>query len=376
MKRLENFLLFLTLLFLPTQLGRHFWPDFSYIYSLKIDYLSPTFYFWDILVVGLLIPFFLQKPKINKLALNILLIFLLSQSLSLFGAQNIGAGLIRLEQYAIAGLFGFYLASNKAKIFLPLIIGVLFESGLAILQFLKGGTLGLWILGERSFSITTPGIAKFDFYGLQFLRPYGTFSHPNVLAGYMLIMMLLLRSKKIAIGFLTIFLTMSRVTILTGFVLGILILSKKWKLILVVVLILLSPILFTRFSSLLSYDNLTLLRREELTVTSWNLFLKNPIFGVGLNNFISSQQDLVAGPSRFLQPVHNIFLLALSETGIIGFLGFIILFFPIFKLNPKPYTLIPIIFLGLFDHYFLTLPQGYRLLFLIWGLSLSQFKLK
>ena len=115
MKKIENVLLFLTLLFLPTQLGRHFWPDFSYIYSLKIDYLSPTLYFWDILVIGLLILFFLQKPKINKLALNILLFFLLSQALSLFGAKNTGAGLVRLEQYAIAGLFGVYLASNKIQ---------------------------------------------------------------------------------------------------------------------------------------------------------------------------------------------------------------------------------------------------------------------
>ena len=221
MRKAEEILLFLTLLFLPTQLGKHFWPDFSYIYSLKIDYLSPTIYFWDILVAGLLIFFFLQKPKINKLALNILLIFLLSQALSLFGAKNIGAGLVRLEQYIIAGLLGLYIASNKLhkELFLPLTLGVLFESGLAILQFIKGGTLGLWILGERNFSLTTPGIAKFNFYGIEFLRPYGTFSHPNVLAGYLLVISLILRQKIIfIISGLTIFLTMSRTAILAGVV--------------------------------------------------------------------------------------------------------------------------------------------------------------
>lgn len=379
MKRVEETLLFLTLLFLPTQLGKHFWQQFSFIYSLKIDYLSPTIYFWDLLVLGLVGFWLINKPKINKLALNLLLIFLLSQALSLMGAQNIGAGLVRLEQYAVAGLFGLYLASNKVQIFLPLMLGVLFESGLAVLQFFKGGTLGLWILGERSFSITTPGIAKFNFYGLEFLRPYGTFPHPNVLAGYMLVMILILRSKKIAIAAITIFLTMSRATIFLGFIF----LFKKNRKIFLILLIILSPILFTRFEALFSYDNLTFLRREELTVNAWNLFLKNPLFGVGLNNFIPSQEDLIAGPSRFLQPVHNIFLLALSETGIIGFLGFVILFFPAFKLSPKPlpcrqagYTLVTIFFLGFFDHYFLTLPQGYRLLFLIWGLSLSQLKLK
>lgn len=372
MRKIESVLLFLTLLFLPTQLGKHFWPEFSYIYSLKIDYLSPTLYFWDVLVLGLILTWILSKPKINKLALNLLLIFLLTQSLSLLGAQNIGAGLVRLEQYAIAGFFGLYLASNKRQIFLPLMLGVLFESALAILQFLKGGTIGFWILGERTFTIATPGIAKFNFQGLEFLRPYGTFPHPNVLAGYMLVMMLLLRSKKIAVAAITIFLTMSRATIFLGFIF----LFKKNIKIFIILLIILSPILFTRFSALLNYDNLTLLRREELTVTAGNLFLKNPVFGVGLNNFISSQQDLVVGPSRFLQPVHNIFLLALSETGLVGFLGFVILLFPVFKLDASRYTLYAILFLGFFDHYFLTLPQGYRLLFLVWGLSLSQAKLK
>jgi len=95
----EKILLFLTILFLPTQLGKHFWPQFSYIYSLRVDYLSPTLYFWDILVMGLLSVWVLRKPEINKFALNLFLFFLFTQALSLIGASNIEAGLIRLEQF-------------------------------------------------------------------------------------------------------------------------------------------------------------------------------------------------------------------------------------------------------------------------------------
>lgn len=390
LNRIEKILLFLVLLFLPTQLGKHFWPEFSFVYSLPIDYLSPAVYFWDLLVMGLMLTWILSKPKINKLALNLFLFFLLTQTLSFWGAQNMGAGLVRLEQYGISGLLGVYVASQKwnflkSQLFYPLALGILFESGLAIAQFLKGGTLGFWILGERSFSITTPGIAKFNFYGLEFLRPYATFPHPNVLAGYLIGALLLISKLKtqnlkllVMVGGIIIVLTMSRVAILAGFVLLLLLFRKNMKFIIVItiIIILLSPILLTRFSALLSYDQLTLLRREELTTASWNLFLKSPLLGVGLNNFISSQQDLVAGPSRFLQPVHNIFLLSLSETGIIGFLGLIILFYPVLKLYPIPYTLYAILFLGLFDHYFLTLPQGYRLLFMLWGLSLSKLSSK
>ncbi|MDO8573596.1 MAG: O-antigen ligase family protein [Candidatus Daviesbacteria bacterium] len=376
LRKIEDTFLFLTLLFLPTQLGRHFWPDFSYIYSLKIDYLSPTIYFWDMLVTGLLAVWLLQKPKINKLALNLLLFFLFTQVVSLFGAANIGAGLVRLEQYTIAGLFGLYLASlqDKKAIYLPLLLGVIGESLIAVLQFLKGSTLGLWVLGERTFGITTPGIAKFDFFGMQFLRPYGTFPHPNVLAGYLLIVSVLVIRKPFVLMLtsLAILLTMSRTVILSGFLL-LLFFRKKW---LILLIILVAPILFVRFFSILNFDNLALVRREELISSAWQIFLKEPFFGVGLNNFIPALADsLISGPSRFLQPVHNIFLLALSETGLIGLIGLIslIIWSIIKRVNLFPWLVI--IFLGMFDHYFLALPQGYRLLFLVWGLSLSRVKI-
>jgi len=416
--RLERIFLFLVVLFLPTQLGKHVWPDFSFIYSLKIDYLSPTLYLWDILVVGLLAVWFLQKPVINKLALNLFLFFLLTQGLSLLGASNVGAGLVRLEQYTLSGLFGVFVASQdfkalSRKIYLPLALGLIGESFLAILQFIKGGTLGLWILGERSFTLSTPGIAKFDLQSYQFLRPYATFPHPNVLAGFILIgiciMHQVLSGKKrlaslaLILSGVTVLLTMSRVAILAGVISLLLSVKRRWFVWVVLILLIASPILFTRFLSLFNFDNLTWLRREELLESAWQIFLQQPIFGAGLNNFIQAvAADLTIGPSRFLQPVHNIFLLALSETGLVGFMGLISLMgFPILSSLRKQgsnkqsmiFNWIPayagmtvaggillpwliILFLGMFDHYFLTLPQGYRLLFLVWGLSFSMLKWK
>lgn len=339
-KRIERWLLFLTVLFLPTQLGKHFWPQLSFVYSLPIDYLSPTIFFWDLLVVGLIMMWVFNKSHINRTALNLLLIFILSQILSLVGGDEIkiGHGLVRLEQYLIAGLFGVYIASAKwkvisTKLFWGLSLAVLGESLFAILQFLKGGTLGFWILGERTFSLSTPAIAKFDFQGIQFLRPYATFPHPNVLAAFMLIVLPLLSFLKpkgggwlvkvsSIFGGITTILTFSRVALLAGFLEMLVIFKRKVFVWLALVLILLSPFLYIRFSALFNFDNLSLLRREELTSVAWNLFLSHPIFGIGLNNFIPYAADsLLAGPSRFLQPVHNIFLLALSETGILGFLG-------------------------------------------------------
>ncbi|OGE31286.1 hypothetical protein A3C59_00825 [Candidatus Daviesbacteria bacterium RIFCSPHIGHO2_02_FULL_36_13] len=408
LSRLENWLLFLTIFLIPTQLGKHFWPQFSFIYSLPVDYLSPTVYLWDILALFLFIIFLLQKKHINQGAINLFYFFILTQSLSLIFSQNIGVGLVRLEQYTAAGLFGVYMASvnfNEVKqlIFRALGLSVIMESVIAILQFSYGKTLGLWILGERSFSISTPGIAKFDFFWYQFLRPYGTFPHPNVLAGFMLTAPVILNliqdpyrprinAQRAGVQYgvtilamIVTLLTVSRVAIIAGFIQSLILISKKWRKFLLYGVLIISPILLTRFSALLYYDSLPFIIREDLLQTSSKIFSHSPIFGVGLNNFIPiSAEGIVAGPSRFLQPVHNIFLLALSETGIVGLVGLLVTFgYPILKLRTKNYELKTmliiwgtILFLGLFDHYFLTLPQGYRLLFLIWGISFSMLEFK
>ncbi len=418
LQKSEGFLLFLAVFFLPTQLGKHFWPDFSFVYSLPVDYLSPTLYFWDLLVILLCLIFIFKKEQVNKLALNLFLFFILTESFSLIAnPTSLGVGLIRIEQYFIAGLFGIYIASTgknnlKPAIFWGFISTVLFEGILATTQFLKGGTLGLWLFGERTFSISTPGISKFDYYGREFLRPYATFPHPNVLSAFMMLGIVILNSAK-DLGLLpegkrvkqmvitanllaasTILFTVSRVAIVCGLVYATTIsIKNRHKILLVILAVMLLPVLYTRFSSLLNFDNLTFVRREELSQIALSLFKTSPIFGVGLNNFIPAASDLLlSGPNRFLQPVHDIFLLSLSETGLVGFGGLLVLIgyplFRLFKLRPKPlpagrqaYALYPILtlwviiaFLGLFDHYFLTLPQGYRLLFFVWGLSIRMLE--
>ncbi len=399
LQRIEQGLLFLTLLFLPTQLGKHFWPTFSFVYSLPVDYLSPVVYFWDLLVAFLLVVFLLQRKPVKKNALNLYLIFFLSQVLSLVpfvvsgNGLNLGAGLVRAEQYLVAGVFGVYLASAnwafiKQIVFWALGLSVLGESFLAIAQFLKGGTLGLWIIGERTFSLSTPAIAKFDYFDRQFLRPYGTFPHPNVLAAFLVIVsgLLSLRifsssslmSRLIPLfGSIAVLLSVSRTAIVAGISLFLILLKTKGRLMLVVLILLLLPVLYTRFSAIFNFDSLSFVRREQLSEAALKIWLSSPVFGIGLNNFIpASASQILVGPSRFLQPVHNIFLLTLSETGLIGLLGLIALIgYPmlrLFKLKPMLLLWVMIIFLGMFDHYFLTLPQGYRLLILIWGLSLSQ----
>src|SRR6266513_3928208 len=61
--KIESLLLSLFFLLLPTQLGKHFWPDFTLVSGIRIDYLSPTVYVTDLLLILLFGCFFFRWIK-------------------------------------------------------------------------------------------------------------------------------------------------------------------------------------------------------------------------------------------------------------------------------------------------------------------------
>jgi len=420
---LEKLLFFLSILFLPSQLGKHFWPTFSYVEGIRIDYLSPTLYLTDVLI-GLLFftvlftrnvqtgkNFFFKKNPLTLMLISFLAVLLLG----IYFSSSPLAGLYKLIKLCEFLFFGFYAANavNKKNIvtitmvFLP---GFLIESFLSIAQFVKQSSVGgiLWFLGERSFSGQTPGIANAMLNGELILRPYGTFPHPNVLAAYLLLSMLLLtllvpkvkKRKKLlvifgmCVGTVGLFLTLSRVAILLWFacwlILGKKLFQKRVKnisvflvffVIVVSVAIFFTP-LFSRFTSLFTVDTQSFEQRQQLNAAAIAMFRNSPIFGVGLNNFLVRLPDFqksVNGP-LWLQPVHNIYLLVLAETGIFGFTlfvwflarAFVLLskrklkknYIPPLPAGMQRLFFVVILFLGFFDHYFFTLQQG-QLLFAV-----------
>jgi hypothetical protein len=246
---IEKFLFFLIIVFLPTQLGRHFWPDFSYIYSLKIDYLAVTLYFWEILVYLLWISYILKKRIFNKRTGVFLAILFISACYSLFFSNNWLVGISRVINWIPAALLALYVSSKPASIVKHTILkylpySLLIVCVLAFLQFILGRTIGLWVLGERSFDLSTPGIATFNWYGEVFLRPYATFSHPNVLAAFTLLCGLLLlflnqiKSMFILITqvsvLLTVLLSFSRASIAVISILGLFLFRKQLYLVVLV----------------------------------------------------------------------------------------------------------------------------------------------
>lgn len=288
-------------------------------------------------------------------------------------------------------------------------MGVLFESGLAILQFVKQGSIGgiFYFFGERTFTSQTSGIANASLDGKLVLRPYATFPHPNVLAGYLIIAMTTIifnfqssiKIKKIyfftslLIGSIALLFTMSRVAIILWFLMVALfiknyVIKNSFQIISAAILVFIGSIfmffLSSRFFNISTMDE-AIVRRIELANTAITMVKDHPVFGVGLYNFLPTlpyyQKNNTGSLFTLLQPVHNIFFLIVAETGLLGlgmFLWFLLRAVLSIKtrnnlpLNTCYILLTTILILGLFDHYFLTLQQGQILFAVVLSLCFSR----
>ncbi|MCL5113924.1 MAG: O-antigen ligase family protein [Patescibacteria group bacterium] len=424
---LEKTLFLLILLFLPTQLGRHFWPGFSYVLGIRVDYLSPTLYLTDILILSLFVfwvfrlkfkknKYYLDQIRARKTLVMTIAMFVLFLIIGIFLSKNPMAGWYGFLKLLEFIFFGAYIAFNiknfkQNTILTIFLIDIIFESFLSIAQFLNQSSLGgiFYLLGERSFNGQTPAIANVSLSGELILRPYGTFSHPNVLASYLLIGMIMLlyslnhgagkleksiRITSLFFATIAIFLTMGRVSIavwvavVVFFGIKQFFKNKKKEVYLLLAALLILGILLTplrlRFINFNPMDE-TILSRVELAKDSLVMIKNQPLLGTGINNFLVELSYIEKNNHNlfYLQPVHNIYLLIASQTGIVGLGVFLWFIGKTYKrireelrsrdrnskvYNFKPIILSVILILGFFDHYFLTIQQGQLLLSFVFGL--------
>ncbi len=395
----KNILLYVFLFLLPFQIGKHFFFDFSYVSAVRIDYLAPTLYLTDIFAVVLII-FYIKKllPLVHNkflliflglLAINIL--FSASPPLAIYKSIKI------LEVIFLITIYYYKKKSLAPKS----ILGAVFFAGLiefflAGLQlFYKHSIQGVfYFLGERFFSLSTPDIAKASLQGIEFLRPYGTFSHPNSLAGFYLLLHTfvltyrpfdkypLLKYSFLGLSSLLVLLTFSKIAIL-GFFLVTFIYTitheKELKCKFCMASRIVVAGILTVIFSIAQGDPLSAANRLELAQSSLQIIRSHLLIGVGLGNYLLAQSKFtIKTPYFFLQPVHNIILLIVSEIGII-FSGY--LFYLIWKVRRifvdnqcLTYCVGIILFTGMFDHYWLTLQQNLLLLSIIFSLSVGTLK--
>ncbi len=208
----ENVLFFFILISLPLQIGKHFWPVFSYVQGIRVDFLSPTLYPADLFILLLflwicgktIMPSIAQHnfaltnlriglTKQTLLLITLLFVFLLK---TLFSGLNSLSWLGKIMEVVWLGWYiahrdySLRMLHNIVKVFSVHIVWITL---LTTLEFSHHGSLnGLWyFLGERQMSVTTPGAAVAILHGEMALRPYATFPHPNVLGGWMVLVLLL-----------------------------------------------------------------------------------------------------------------------------------------------------------------------------------------
>lgn len=399
-------LFYLITFLIPTQLAYHFWPEFSFVYGLRIDYLSVAVYLTDILILIYVILFFIKNKKeiifSKKNTLRLFIFFLFVVVNIIYSKQKELAFLKWIKVFELF-IFAFAVSKDKflvkSRIFKTFCYSVLFFGIIGLLQTIRGSTLGgiLYYLGERSFTSVTPGISLLNIYNFSLLKPYSTFAHPNSLAGYILVVFIYLLSWKVInkdkyLKYLTFFIifcllvfSYSKAVLFTLIVILLISFFKHvvklqkikfitYFVILISVLLPIISVFLLKYKNIFS-DNIS--ERLLLSKTSGQLLTGSPVFGLGLNNFISSIPSLNALriPFWLLQPVHNIFLLFTVETGIVG-MGIFFIFFNKYLTylihNSKSsylYILLAIFLTGFFDHYWFTLQQNMILIFLFLGLS-------
>jgi hypothetical protein len=283
------------------------------------------------------------------------------------------------------GTFGCFTGWNNIMIII--IFTGLFHSLIGIIQFLIQHSIGIFLLKESLISPDIAGVAKFIINGHKYIRSYGLFPHPNILAGFLLfsIITTLLYKKMfhvehfmrngtilnilILIQILALLFTFSKSAIIglaiALFYIYVPRLTRRTKMFHPVKAIdvpcetsmangastehsLLgetfltnlrhnrnSRIIFLTFLiifmiSYLSWPTLSLMLHNSIQQrmlyfnVSRGTIIANPLLGVGIGQFILNMPRYVNNPELWqFQPVHNVFFLIWSELGMVGLVLFI-----------------------------------------------------
>ncbi len=308
--------------------------------------------------------------------LSVGLIFLSFAGLSLLFTPSIDA---QFESYLIAKLciytaaiYSFAKNAKYAKVIKKVFIAsVFFQALIAILQFTMQSSVGLHILGEPHLDHL--GIANFSLHELKLIRSYGASAHPNLLAAFLAAAMILsfsmdqlnVRWRKWIALILTLGLiaSFSRSAFLALFVTALFAKINKKGVLILAGFILLAVFAIRGFE--LNINELERLTGMQNAIEIWKDF---PL-GVGWQKSLFFLDWVRPNSLDFwqYQPVHNSYLLLLTELGALAFLSLIFVLKQLYSGISKGMALnlfILISALALFDHYFISLEQGRQLLIL------------
>lgn len=320
------------------------------------------------------------------------------------------------------GLFWLLVSAEykKIKLVWSFLLGLSLQAVLGIWQFFTQTTFASKWLGIAMHNSGELGVSVID-NGSRWLRAYGGFDHPNILGGVMVVGLFLLftvchsepkvknlvsrseRDPSLTLRmtrmivycslFTALLLSFSRAAWLafaiSFFILLIIyliqknylkikILSKYIFISILITLVFYSiyPNLFkTRIYGGTRLENKSSQERIASIKESKEIIKDNIFFGTGIGNYTLALENKY--PEKeiwYYQPVHNTYLLILSEIGIFGFLFFLFIFSYLFFLNLKNQNyinftiLFGIAILMLFDHWLWSLHFGFLFFWFVIGI--------
>ena len=262
-----------------------------------------------------------------------------------------------------------------------LLISVLVQGILGVLQFKMGASLGLGLLGESQIVSGMQGSSFVTLNNEVFLRAYGTFPHPNILGGYLVMSLLLSLYLYMREGFrwkrsvmllgilssLFVVFTFSRICMLLVSVIWLVFLFFRFVVKKKGIYSFSIGLIAERFLNLLSGGDTSWRDRVNLMRSSFVVIRDNWLMGIGLGRFTKGMENnipLTSNGVMLIQPVHNVPLLMVSELGVVGTLLYCVLLGSILLKNVKRMSwfkwlvIFVIVVIGCFDHYLFSLPQG------------------
>ncbi len=402
--KFHKIVFYICLFLLPINLGKHLIFKWSYVNGILIDYLIPTFYLVDAALIVLLLfwvfDFAASKKVFTTLVFKISLVFLLSAGLSVIGSYRWQPSLYAFLRLILYFTFFLYIVVNfnfkrDFKAVLNILgFWVFILSLLGIAQWYKQGSVfnNYYFLGEQPYTVSTRGVATENVSSVSRVPSYGLFRHPNIFGGFLSVIIFWLvafHGKKrfwmkgtIALGTVSLLLTFSTTAAL-AFVLSLiglfLVRSRRLFLVIIFLIVVSSVSVFGFVDGSKFPSSASFYRRTSLQKASQEMIKERFLFGTGLNNFtvVMDRFYIPFKELRFVQPVHNIFILVLTETGIFGIISFLALILyslyrALIKQNYFLYlSLLQILIIGSFDHYFFTIHQTLLLFLLTLGMAHS-----
>jgi len=326
------------------------------------------------------------KSQISKLFHLTFSFFIVYSFLSIFWSDSRGVALQAWARLAEGvGLFLLLrvVKFDMQKLIWSFIFSALVQAGLGVWQFLTQSTFACKWLGMAFHDPIESGTFVVETALRRWLRAYGSLPHPNMLAGFLAVGLLLsvwlyqkigYSFKKLllpvifsilTLGFLTTFSKSAMIAFILVMILLwiVLFLGRLWPstgsgyklfperaqrveefgekkitflkftLIFLAIAVIFGAVFWEPVSTrLVGRDRLEIKSTEQRLIyasQAWQLIKKRPFMGVGLGNYTLAVHNEIDPniKSWGYQPVHNIYLLVLAELGIIGFIFFVSLFF-------------------------------------------------